>query len=132
MSASFTVSIVSANKALDAVLDQLNAGYVKVYTGTRPATVDTALSSNTLLATLGFSATAFAAASARSKTANAISSDTDADASGTATWFRAYKSDGTTAICDGNVGTSAADMIIDSTTVTAHGTVACSSLVISG
>jgi hypothetical protein len=44
-------------------------------------------------------------------------SDTAADATGTATFFRAFKADGTTAVYDGSVGTSSADLVIDSTAI---------------
>ncbi len=53
-------------------------------------------------------------------------SDTSADATGTAAWFRAYDSDDT-AILDGSVGTSDADMIIDNTSINSGQTVSISS-----
>lgn len=125
-----TMSAVSKNLGLNAQLDVLNSGYFRIYSGTRPATPDTALSGNTLLAELTFGATAFAAASGGTKTANAIGSDTSADATGTATFFRAFKTDGTTAVVDGTVGTSGTDAIINSTSIVAATTVSCSSMVI--
>lgn len=91
------------NIMLDALRTEFNSGTLKVYSGTRPTDADTALSGNTLLATLTFSATAFPAASAGVLTANAITGDTSADATGTATFARCLKSDGTTVICDMSV-----------------------------
>jgi len=125
-----TISTASKNLGLNAQLDVLNSGFLRIYSGTRPATPDTALSGNTLLAELTFGATAFAAATGGTKTANAIGSDTSADATGTATFFRAFKSDGTTAVVDGTVGTSGTDAIINSTSIVAATTVACTSMVI--
>lgn len=116
------LSIASWNLALDAALNVLNGGFLEVYTGTQPATPDTALSGQTLLATLNLSATAFSASSAGTKTANAIANGT-AVATGTATWARAYKSDGVTAVIDGSVGTSATDFIFVDVAWTTGGTV---------
>lgn len=119
------LSIASWNLALNAALDVLNAGSIDIYTGTQPATPDTALIGNTLLATLTLSATAFGAAASGVKTANAITSGT-AVATGTATFFRAFKADGT-AVIDGSVSTSAATMNLNDVAITTGGTVSCSS-----
>lgn len=127
------ISSASKKLAIDAEFDVLNNGYLRIYSGTRPTDPDTALSGNTLLAELRFGATAFGAAAGTTtvtKTANAITSDTSADATGTASFFRAFKSDGTTAVVDGDVGTSGTDAVINSTSVVSGTTVACSSMVI--
>jgi hypothetical protein len=123
------LSNAAVNAEGDALGPLLNNGYLRLYSGTKPATADTALSGNTLLAELRFGATAFGATSAGVMTANAITADSSADASGTATWFRALKSDGTTAILDGTVGTSGANLNIATTTITAAQTVSCSAFV---
>lgn len=125
-----TMSTASKNLGLNAQLDVLNTGFLDIYSGTRPAGPDTALSGNTLLASLPMSATAFAAGSGGTKTANAITSDSSADATGTATFFRAFKADHTTAVIDGTVGTSGTDAIINSVSIVAGTTVSCSSCVI--
>jgi hypothetical protein len=124
-----TIGTAPKNAGLNATYDLLNSGTIGIYSGTRPATAGTALSGNTLLATLTLGATAFAAASGGTKTANAITSGT-AGNTGTATFFRAFESDGTTVVCDGTVGTSATDMIIATTSIVAAATVSCSSWVI--
>ncbi|HWQ07895.1 MAG TPA: hypothetical protein VN436_02265, partial [Holophaga sp.] len=106
---------------------------IGIYSGTRPATPDTALSGNTLLATLTFSATAFGtptSAVPSVATANAITQCSSAVATGTASFFRCFKSDGTTAVFDGNVGTSGSDMNINSTSIVAGGIVQCTSLTV--
>ena len=94
------ISVARRNAALDNLTAALNNGYLRIYSGTKPAGADTALSGNTLLAELRFGATAFAAASAGSAAANAITQDADADATGTATFARLLASDGTTVIVD--------------------------------
>ncbi len=123
------MSNTAANAEGDALGPLLNSGYLRLYTGTQAANANTAIGAQTLLATLRFNATAFPATSAGVMTANAITSDTNAAATGTVTWFRALKSDGTTVIMDGSVGTATSNMIIATTTITAAQTVSCSSFV---
>lgn len=130
-----TISAASKILALDSEFNVLNSGFLNIYTGTRPTNPDTALSGNTLLAHLTFGATAFGGATGTTtvtKTANAITSDTNAPASGTASFFRCFKSDNTTAVVDGSVTASGGggDAIINSTSIAATTTVACTSLVL--
>ncbi len=94
-------TVASRNLGLNAECDQLNTGYLRIYSGSVPATSDTALGAQVILAELRFNATAFAAASSASKTANAITSDSSADATGAPSFFRAFKSDGTTVVHQG-------------------------------
>jgi hypothetical protein len=117
----------AANTACDAMAALLNSGFLRIYDGTQPATADTALSGQTLLAELTFGATAFGSASAGVATANAITQDSSANATGTASWFRAVKTDGTTVVCDGSVGTASADAIINSVAISSGAAVSCSS-----
>jgi hypothetical protein len=101
---------------------------LRVYDGTRPATGGTA---TTLLAELTCNATfAPGSAGAGVLTLNAITQDASADATGTATWFRMTKSDGTTHIMDGNVSTASADWNLNSVSIVATGTVSCTSFVL--
>lgn len=113
-----------------------NGGTLNIYTGTQPTDANTAISGQTLLVTLTFSATAFgggvASGSAGSKvvtaTANAITSGT-AVATGTAAWFRILTS--SSAVCiDGSVGTSGADLNLSSTAVSTGAVVSVSSFTI--
>jgi hypothetical protein len=108
---------VTVNAEADALARLLDNGYLRIYSGTQPATADTALSGNTLLAELRFAATSAAAASAGVLTFSAITSDTSADATGTAAFYRALKSDGTSVVMDGSVGTSSADLVLNSTAI---------------
>lgn len=92
--------VARRNEMLSALIDNFNSGKFSVYSGTRPTDADTALSGNTLLATLVLNATSFAAPSGGVLTANSITPDSDADATGTAAFVRVFESDGTTVICD--------------------------------
>jgi len=121
------ISDAAAKAATDAVCALCNGGTIQVRSGTQPANANAA-ATGTLLVTLTFSATAFAPAGAAGgqATANAITAGTVAT-TGTAAWFRALKSDGTTAVFDGSVGTSAADLVLSSVALTAGGQVSVSS-----
>lgn len=109
-------AVAQRNRALDAVTVRLNSGYMRFYSGTRPTNADTALSGNTLLAECRFGATAFGAAAAGVATANSITADSSADAAGTCTFARLFESDGTTVVCDLSVGTSGAEINMNTTT----------------
>jgi orotate phosphoribosyltransferase len=125
------LSIASWDLALNAAfVPVLNSGFIEIYSGTQPSTPDTALSGNTLLANLPLAATAFGGASAGTITAGAITS-ANAAATGTASFFRAYKSDGATAVIDGSVGTSGTDMIINDTAITSGASVQITSWTVS-
>lgn len=118
---------VGANAAADAVCTLLNAGFLDIYDGAQPATADTAIGAQVKLAHLAFGNPAFGAAAAGVAAANAITQDTSADATGTAAWFRAYKTDGTTAVFDGSVGTSGANLNLNSAAISAGAAVSVSS-----
>lgn len=105
----------------------LNNGYLRIYDGTQAATADTALGAQVMLAELRFSATAFASYTNGVATANAITSATAA-ATGTATWFRALASNGTTVVYDGNVSTAGADLNLNTTSIVSGATVSVSAL----
>ena len=127
--------LAAREAAIDNALNLANSGELIIYSGTQPATCDTALSGNTVLATFTLPATAFAAATGSSgatvtKTANAITAVTAA-ATGTATWFRIYKSDDLTGVADGSVGTSSADMTMATVSIVSGAQVSISSLVYS-
>lgn len=130
MAANTHATTAAWDLALNAMLDVLNNGFVEIYDGSQPATPNTAVSTQTKLAKLTLGSTAFGASSGGTKTANAIGSVT-ALASSTATWFRAFKSDDTTAVIDGSVGTSSCDMNINSTAISSGASVSCSSWTVS-
>lgn len=119
-------AVARRNAAIDNVCGNLNSGFLRIYDGTQATDADTALGAQVLLAELTFGGTAFGAAVAGSASANAITSDTSANATGTATWFRCLKSDGTTVVFDGSVGTATANLILNSVAISSGATVACS------
>jgi hypothetical protein len=120
-------SDTGANAAANALTALLNSGKLRIYDGSQPANANTAVSTQNLLAELTFNATAFGAASAGVATANAITSATAA-ATGTAAWFRAVKSDGTTVVWDGSVGTSGANLNLATVAISSGATVSVSAL----
>lgn len=120
------LSDTAANAEANALAALMNGGTICLYTGTQPATANTGLSGNTLLATLTFGNPAFGSAAAGVITANAIASGT-AVATGTATWYRIYESNGTTVVMDGDVATSGDNLDLPTTSIVAGETVSISS-----
>ncbi len=117
------------NPQADALSVLLDNGYLRIYDGTQPANADTAISTQTLLAELRFNADAAPSAVAGVLTFNAITQDSNANNSGTASWFRALKSDGSTVMFDGTVGTSGSDLNIATTSIVAGAIVGVTSFV---
>jgi hypothetical protein len=116
----------------NAMLDSITTGAgtlakLRIYSGSRPATGGTA---TTLLAELICNATFAPASSSGVLTLNAISQDASADSTGTATWFRIVKTDGTTHVLDGDVGTSGSDLNLTTTSIVATQPVSVTSFVI--
>lgn len=128
-----TISMSTAlrNARADAITAAAGANAkLRIYGGSRPANVGTAVSGQTLLAELTCNATFAPAASGGVLTFNPITADSAADNTGTATWARLFKSDGTTAVADFDVGTSGSDINMNSTALTAGSQVAISSFTI--
>lgn len=120
------------NAQLDAVTTAVGAsGKLRIYSGTRPANVAASIT-GTLLAELTLNATFAPAASSALLTLNAITADSSADATGTASHFRIFQSNGTTAVVDGDVGTSGSDLNLNSVSLTAGGTVSVTSFTVTG
>lgn len=124
----YDASVIASVNAFTALL---NSGFIKIYTGSQPA-LNGAVT-GTLLVTMTFSATAFPTAVASSgtvtATANAITSGT-AGNTGTAGYFALVKSDNTTVVATGSVGTSASDLNLNTTSIVSGNTVACSSFLV--
>ena len=98
---------------------QCNNGYVRIYNGTMPTNANTALSGNTMMAEARFAATAFGTPTAGTGTDRRIvSNPIDAvtavagDGAMTAAFFRAFASDGTTVVFQGDAGTASQMMIL--------------------
>lgn len=96
-----------------------------IYSGTMPTNAATALSGNTAISTL----TALVYGTPNVSTAVmslAATSDTSA-VGGTASFYRITKSDGTSCIEQGTVGTSGTDLTINSVTIASGATVSLTS-----
>lgn len=98
---------------------------IRIYDGSQPANANTAISTQTLLVSLNISG-AFGTDSNGTLTFSTINNGT-AVASGTASFFRIVKSDGTTVVMDGSIGTSSADLVLNTTTIATNDTVAITS-----
>ena len=127
----FEVSTVSRDLALDAGLDVLNNGFLRIYSGAVPADADAGLGGAVLLVQLGLNAVAFAPGAGGSAAANAITPGT-AGNTGTASFFRLYKSDGVTSVTQGLCGNtgSGQDLELTTTSIVSGETISCSSLVV--
>lgn len=128
-----TISIRTAtrNAGLDTISSAIgNAGLLRIYDGTPPASANAALSGNTLLAELTCGTPFAAAASGGVLTANAITQDSSANATGTASFFRVYDSGGTNCMLQGTVGTSGADLNLNTVSIVSGGPVAVTSFAI--
>jgi hypothetical protein len=106
-----------------------NAGVLRIYSGTRPADVGTAVTSQVLLAELVCGSPFAAAASGGVLTVGAITQDSSANNTGTASWFRFFTNGGT-AVFDGDVGTSGADLNLNTLSIVAGGPVQVTSATI--
>lgn len=93
------------------------AGKIIIYNGTEPATADTALSGNTVLATFTLSATAFGNAASGVITLAGVPLTVAASASGTASFFRLLRFDNAV-VLQGSVNTSGAQLNLNTTTIT--------------
>lgn len=121
------LSAACRNAMLDGITSTVGGSALwRIYDGTRPANVATAVTSQTLLAELTCNATFAPAASGGVLTLNAIAADSSANATGTAAWFRIVTSGGT-AVIDGDVGTSGSDLNLSSVSIVATGSVSISS-----
>jgi hypothetical protein len=110
----------SVTGALNTFNALLNGGTLVIYGGTVPAGPGTALSGQTALATWTFAGTAFGAPAQagsvmEAAAAFAATSVTPSN-SGTGTFARSFKSDGTTPVADYTVGTTGTDVVLTTAT----------------
>lgn len=88
-----------------------------LYSGTQPANANTAITTQVLLVSMPI-AGVFGTDADGTLTLGAVT-QTNASASGTASFFRIFKSDGTTVVMDGSVGVSSADLILNTVDIAA-------------
>lgn len=134
-----TLSIANAQAitCCDAIVDSVDAGagpgILRIYSGTVPANVDTALGAQVILAELTMSDPAFGAAvdanPGATATADPIADDVSANATGTASFFRIFDSNGVARI-QGTCGTSGAELILNSVAIQAGALVEVLSLTV--
>ena len=104
----FSVAVRSARAlALAGLVDSGGAATLTWYDGTQPATVDTAVTSQNVLAQQVMNATAFSESNGV-LTANAIADDAAADATGVPSWYRITNGAGDDVI-DGDIGLTGSD-----------------------
>lgn len=132
MSTNLKYSADLKNAQQDAITAKLGASaLLLIYSGSQPASPDTAVTSQVLLATLTCNATFAPASSGGAITLNSITSGTGtAGAAGgtTATWFRMTTAGGAAKV-DGTVGITLCDLNLNNTSIATGQTVSVSSAV---
>lgn len=113
----------SQNEALIAYAG--SGALINIYAGTQPTSANDPITSQTLLATLTVNGI-FGTDVNGTLTLNSVTSAL-AGASGTASFFRITKSNGTTVVMDGSIGTSNADLIFNDVNIIELQTIAISS-----
>ena len=88
---------------------------INIYAGSQPANANTAISGQTLLVTLTVTGS-FGTDSNGTITLSSVANGT-AVATGTASFFRITKSNGTTVVMDGSVDISDADLVLNNTSI---------------
>lgn len=128
MTASYATA--QRNAKLDAITTFVgNAGLLIIYDGTPPASANAALSGNNVLVTFTMGSP-FAPGASGAVLSPTLPSATAAALSGTASFFRQFKADGTTVSVQGTAGTSATDLILDTTSIVSGGLVTVSAFTI--
>ncbi len=122
------ISVAQAAAALNALKTAYDNAQLRYYQGTMPATVSTGVGSDTLLASMTMGATAFPTTSTNTLTANAITQDVSADATGTIGYAAVFS--GSTLISLHTVGTSGAEITVNTVNVVASLPVSMSSFTI--
>lgn len=121
------ISSDAASGQMDDLTARLDDGYLRVYEGSQPASVDDALGAAVQLAELRFAPVAAGAAVDGAAVFNAVSSDPAASTTGTAEFARCFAVDGVTVVLDCDVGTVGATATISTTAIIAGATVGCTS-----
>ncbi len=98
-----------------------NNAKIRLYSGTQPASANDAIGSQTMLVECIVNG-AFGTDTDGTLTLGTVNAGT-AVASGTASFFRIVKSDGSTVVMDGSVGVAGADLNLNTTTINVTQTV---------
>lgn len=118
-------SVALRNAQLDAITTAVgNAGTLRIYSGSAPSDVATSATGTLLVQhTLG---SPFAAGASSGSLSPTLPSNVNASATNTAGYWRVYTSGGT-AVVQGTVGTSGADMNLNTLSIVSGGPVQVSS-----
>lgn len=130
------ISTAAKNDCLDAIRNLIRSGstvskpYISIYTGTQPASVQTA-ATGVELARLELSSNPFFPPSEATMVARPISDELSVNADGEATWFRIYNRDNV-AILDGVVSINGGSgaLQFDTTTFVLGGAVSLEALIL--
>lgn len=130
MALSFSTTLRN-NRANDITTAVGASGLLRIYAGTVPADVGTAITTQTLLAELTCNSTFAPSASSGVLTLNSITQDSSANATGTASFFRITTSGGT-AIIQGTVTATGGggDLTLNTTSISSGAAVSVTSFVI--
>lgn len=111
------LSTTLRNARLDSIESTIStAPILRIYDGTPPANVAASIT-GTMLAEMTLPSDWMAAASSGAKAKSGTWQDTSANATGTASHFRIYASDGTTAHIQGTCGIGTGDLQLDNTSI---------------
>lgn len=119
-------SVLARNGRANAVTTEVgNAGLLRIYSGTIPATcADAATGTKLTEQTCG---SPFAPGASGGVLSPTLPADANALATNTAGYHRVYKADGTTCVIQGTVGTSGADLNLNTLSIVSGGPVHASS-----
>ena len=128
MPSNLKFSVALKNAQQNSITTTLGASaLIDIMSGVQPATPDTAVTSQVILATLTCNATFAPGASTGTVTLNAITAGTGTAGAGAGTaaaWFR-LKTSAAAAHIDGTVGISGSDLNINNTSIATGQTVSC-------
>ena len=116
MGASFILKVAERNVIATALAADFSAGHVKIWSGSAPGVENAA--TGTLLVDWTLNATNN---STNGVTTLGTVANVNASATNTAGYFRITKADGTTAVAEGDVGTSAASLVLNTLSIVSDG-----------
>jgi len=126
MPSNLKLSTGTVNTQADALARRLDNGYLRIYDGAQPATANSPVTTQKLLAELRIASPSSSAA-VNGVIALTLHPDTDANDTGQATWYRMLASDGVTPLLDGSAGTDPSDdLVFDSASIQIHSQLAIS------
>ena len=111
----FRLSITAASAEAEALGRLAERGFLRIYDGAQPASPEEDIQNQKLLAQLRCPRRGTVDRGALTLTG--LEDEADAPNGGTARWYRVFQSDGKTALWDGTVGTSDADLNLKTTLI---------------